>query len=46
MPDDKLLEGLKSIGTRYAGYRDIEGFKYKMEHLMTVQEALPMIGLG
>ncbi|MFX0167572.1 MAG: hypothetical protein ACFE9V_19805 [Candidatus Hodarchaeota archaeon] len=37
---------LKSIGTRYAGYRNIEGFKYKVEHLMTTQEALPMIGLG
>ena len=46
MPDDKLHEGLKSIGARYAGYRDIEGFKYKIETLMTVQEALPMIGLG
>ncbi|MFW9943100.1 MAG: hypothetical protein ACFFFT_18830 [Candidatus Thorarchaeota archaeon] len=46
MPDDKLLDGLKSIGNRYAGYRDIEGFQYKMEHLLTVQEALPMIGLG
>jgi hypothetical protein len=46
MPNDKLFEGLKSIATRYAGYRDIEGFQYKIEPLMTAQEALPMIGLG
>lgn len=46
MPDDKLYEGLKSIATRYSGYRNIEGFKWKMEPLMTAQEALPMIGLG
>ena len=46
VPDDKVYEGLKSISTRYAGYRIIEGFKYKIEPLLTVQEALPMIGLG
>ena len=45
-PDDKLYEALKSIATRYAGYRGVEGFRYQIETLLTVQEALPMIGLG
>ncbi|MFW9864547.1 MAG: hypothetical protein ACFFEN_00480 [Candidatus Thorarchaeota archaeon] len=46
MPNDKLYEGLKSIATRYSGYRDIEGFTFKIETLMTAEESLPMIGLG
>ena len=46
VPNDKMWEGYLSIATRYAGYRIIEGFKYKIEALATVQEALPMIGLG
>ena len=45
IPDDKHFDGLKSLNARYAGYRTIEGFKYKIESLMTVKDALPMIGL-
>ena len=45
VPDDKMWEGYLSIATRYAGYRIIEGFMYKIEALATVQESLPMIGL-
>ena len=46
VPDDKMWEGYLSIGNRYAGYKTIEGFEYKIEALATIQEALPMIGLG
>ena len=46
VPNDKMWEGYLSIATRYAGYRIVEGFTYKIEALATVQEALPMIGLG
>jgi hypothetical protein len=46
VPDEKMFDGLKSISTRYAGYRIIEGFKYNIEPLLTVKDALPMIGLG
>jgi len=46
VPNDKMWEGYLSISTRYAGYRTVEEFKYKIEPLATVQEALPMIGLG
>ena len=46
MPNEQLYEGLKSIAARHAGYRDIKGFTYKIEPLMTAEEALPMIGLG
>ncbi len=46
VPNEKMWEGYISIATRYAGYRIVEGFTYKIEALATVQEALPMIGLG
>lgn len=46
MPNDKLHDGIVSIGHRYAGFREIENFKYKIETLMTMKDALPMIGLG
>lgn len=45
-PNEKLYDAIISISTRYAGYRTIEGFKFKVEPLITVQDALPMIGLG
>jgi len=45
-PNDKMYEAMKSIAARYAGYRTVEGFRYQIEPLLTVQEALPMIGLG
>ena len=41
-----MYDGIKSLGTRYAGYRIVEGFKFKIETLLTIQESLPMIGLG
>ena len=46
VPNEKMFDGYLSISTRYAGYRTVEGFKFKIEVLATVQEALPMIGLG
>ena len=46
IPNDKMYDGLKSISTRYAGYRMIEGYTFKTEPLLTIQDALPMIGLG
>ena len=45
IPNDKLFDGMVSIATRYAGYRAVEDFEYKIETLMTIREALPMIGL-
>ena len=46
VPNEKVHDAMISISTRYAGYRTIEGFKLKIELLLTAQEALPMIGLG
>ena len=40
-PNDRVYEALLSIGTRYNGFRVIEGFNYKMEPLATVEESLP-----
>ena len=45
MPNDKLHDCIVWIGQRYAGFREIENFKYKIETLMTMKDALPMIGL-
>jgi hypothetical protein len=46
VPNDKFFDGMVSVATRYAGYRAVEHFEYKIESLLTVREALPMIGLG
>lgn len=45
-PNEKMVDAMISISTRYAGYRTVEGFKFKIEPLIEVQDALPMIGLG
>ena len=45
-PDDKMHEAFVALGNRYAGYFGIAGYKYTVESLLTVKEALPMIGLG
>ena len=44
--NDKLFEGLKSITTRLATYRSVEGYRYKLIPLLEAQDCLPMIGLG
>ncbi len=46
VPDDKAHEGYVAIGKRITGYFGIEGFKYLVEPLLTVKEALALIGLG
>ena len=43
--DEQTYEGMKSIIKRYTGYFGIKGFKYKLEPIIPVGEALPMIGL-
>ena len=45
-PNDKSFDAMVSIATRYAGFRAVEDFEYKIENLLTIREALPMIGLG
>ena len=44
--DDKAHEGLVAISKRLTGYFGVEGMKYKIEPLMTVREALALLGLG
>jgi len=44
--DDKAHEGYVAISKRITGYFGIEGMKYKIEQLMTVKEALALLGLG
>ena len=45
VPNDKVYEGIKTISARYAGYLEVEDFKYKLEPTLSAEEALPMIGL-
>jgi hypothetical protein len=44
--DDKSHEGFIAISKRLTGYFGVEGVKYKLEKLMTVREALALLGLG
>jgi hypothetical protein len=41
--DEKTHEGYKAIVERYTGYFEIPGFKYKIEHLLAIDEALPLL---
>jgi len=41
-----MVDAMISISTRYAGYRIVEGFKFIIEPLIEIQDALPMLGLG
>ena len=43
--DEKAHEGLIAIANRFTGYFYIEGTRFKIEHLLTTREALPLIGL-
>ena len=44
--DDKAHEGYVAISKRFTGYFGIEGLKFKLEPLMSVREALALLGLG
>ena len=46
VPDEKAHEGLVAITKRFTGYFNIEGSRFKIEHLLTVSEALPLRGVG
>jgi len=41
----QVEEGIKELNKRYVAYFNIEGWKFTVEPLMTVEEALPLIGL-
>jgi hypothetical protein len=43
--DEKAHEALMAIANRFTGYFSIEKSRFKIEHLMTTREALPLIGL-
>ena len=44
--DDKAHEAMIAIVKRYTGYFDVEGLKFEVKPLLTVREALPLIGLA
>jgi hypothetical protein len=37
-PNDKLYDALMSISARYGGYRNIEGFKFKIEPVASIED--------
>ncbi len=43
--DNRSHEGFIAIVNRFTEYFDIEGSKFKIEHLLTTNEALGLIGL-
>jgi len=42
----KLAEGIMEVIKRHVPYHDIVGYRWKMEILLTVEEALPFVGLA
>ena len=44
--DNKSHEGYVAIAKRLTGYFEVEGISYKIEPLMSVREALSLLGLG
>ncbi len=43
VPDDKLYEGIKAIAKRYSTYTTVEGYKYKIEPLLEITEAIQLV---
>jgi hypothetical protein len=43
--EGKLFEALKELNRYVANYRHVPGFRYKIKHVLTAKDALPMIGL-
>jgi len=44
--DEKLAEGLREMTKRLLNYKDVVGFGFKIEPLLTPEEALPFLGLA
>ena len=44
--EDKYFEAIKAIVTRFAGYKDIEGYEYTLYPVLEAKDALRIIGLG
>jgi hypothetical protein len=43
--EDKYYKGIIAIGERYVPYHAVDDFKYNIETVLTVREALALIGL-
>ena len=44
--EEKYFEGLKAIITRFAGYKEIVGYKFTIYPVLEAKDALKIIGLG
>lgn len=43
--DAKLKEGVIELNKYFIQFFDIEGFRYEVEPMLTVQEAIPLLGI-
>ena len=43
--DAKIKEGIIELGKYFMQFNDIEGCKYEIEPMLTVQEAMPLLGI-
>ncbi len=39
-------EGVKTLTKRYTDYYDLEGFELTMKVVLSLEDALPLVGLG
>ena len=46
VPEDKYFEGIKAISKRYTGYREIEGYEWRLIPVLEIKDALALIGIG
>ena len=44
--DGKLAEGIREVIKRQVAFHKIVGYKWKVETLLTAEEALPLVGLA
>ena len=44
--DSKYFDAMKAIVTRYAAYRDIEGYEYTIYPVLEAKDALSIVGLA
>jgi hypothetical protein len=43
--DGNVADGVRELVRHYLQYRDVEGFRYRVEPMLTVEEAIPLLGL-
>lgn len=42
LDDDKVADGIRALTKYYVQYHDVEGFRYTVETMLAVEEAIPL----